>query len=470
MADLLSILAGASSSLAAQRGLAATASHNIDNAANPGYARQRAVIEALTPAEQVGGVYIGRGATLGAVTQARDRFLEAQVPQTLGSAGHSSAESDALQAFHALDPQTTGGLGDAISGFYSGLRALAQNPSDPGLRTASLGQAQVLAQTFNRTAQSVELARTGLDDRAQGLVQAINSETAAVAQLNGQIQAARGNGGSPNDLLDLRQGHLDKLAELTGATPVPTSDGGVDVVLAGGGALVSGTRAGMLTTQVDPANLGHLQVRLGQPDGSPPQPVPAGMGGTLGGTLSARDGALKQAGVDVDQLAFDLAGQVNAAHAAHFGLDGSTGNPLFTTAAGAAGTARAMAVAITGTAQLATSSLTSGTPPVGVPGDGGGAKALLDTERAKLSGNADVQTTLSTVISSFGGTAATSKAFSEQDAALKDQLMNMRQSYSGVSIDEEMIALQNAQRGYEAVTKVMKTVDEMMQTLMSLKS
>jgi flagellar hook-associated protein 1 len=465
MADLLSILSAASTSLAAQRALAATAGHNIANASNAGYARQRAELEALAPTEQVGGIWLGSGAGLGAVTQARDRFLEAQVPQTLSSAGYSAAESDALRAFHALDPQATGGLGDAIAGFYSGLRALAQNPSDPGLRTSFLGQSQVLAQTFNRSAASVDAARSGLDVGAQGLVDAVNAEAAAVAELNGQIQRARGAGGQPNDLLDLRQAHLDKLAELTGGTPVSTSGGAVDVVIAGGGALVSGMHAGALVTQADGSDGGHLQVRLRPPDGSSPQAVPANLGGTLGGTLAARDGALKRAGQDVDQLAFDLAGQLNAAHQAGFGLDGVGGRPLFTSAAGATGAAAALKVAIGSTAQLATSSSAAG-----LPGDGGAVQAMLATERAPLSGNADVQTSLSTIISSFGGSSATASAFAGQDAALKDQLVAMRQSYSGVSIDEEMIAMQNAQRGYEAITKVMKTVDEMLQTLMSLKT
>src|SRR5512140_1083979 len=130
MTDLLRILTTGASSLAAQTAAAATASHNLENSNTPGYARQRVTIEAALPADQVGGGYIGMGARTMAGTQARDRFFEAQLPSLFGQAASSSASSSALASVHALDPELPGGLGDALSGFYTALRQLSQNPSD----------------------------------------------------------------------------------------------------------------------------------------------------------------------------------------------------------------------------------------------------------------------------------------------------------------------------------------------------
>jgi flagellar hook-associated protein 1 FlgK len=463
MADLLSILSGAQTSLAAQRGLTATASNNIDNANNPDYSRQIATIEAVVPADQSGGVYIGRGATLSTVTQARDRFLEAQLPQAFGDAAQSTAQSDALQALHALDPGASGGLDTAVSAFYSSLTALAQNPSDSGLRTAALGSASAMAQAFNRTAQQIQAARSGLDAQAAGLATTVDSEAAAVAQLNAQIAQAGTAGGPPNDLLDLRQKHLDQLATLTGATPVQTSNGEVNVVLANGVTLVAGARAGSLSTAPDPTNGGHLQITLTLPDGSGPVALPGGaLSGSLGGTLAARDGALATAGSRVDQLAWDLAGALNAAHEAGYGLDGSTGHPLLDVGSAVTGAAGAMAVAISDPAQLATAATS------GAPGDATNANALVATQSTPVAGGADVQSALSGIVSQFGAATATAKAFADQDGALKDQLTSMRDSYSGVSIDDEMISIQAAQRGYEAIAKVIETADQMMQTVIAM--
>ncbi len=467
MGDLLAILSAAQSSLGAQRAITQTASHNIANANNPNYARQTANVEALVPPDQTGGSYVGRGSTLGSVTQARDRYLEAQLPAAFGNAARSTAESDALQAFHALDPGAGAGLDTAISGFYAALRALAQNPSDSGLRTAALGAARTMTQAFNRAGQQIEAARSGLDSQVTGLVATINGEARAIADLNVQIKQASASG-SPNDLLDLRQQHIDKLAELTGASVIQTADGDVNLFV-GPLALVSGPIAGSFVTQGDESDFGHLDVAFASADGSPPQLLAgSALGGTLGGTLAARDGALLDAAHGVDALAYSMATAINAANYDPVKKTGTVFTVLDPTAA-VSGTAAKLALSLTDPADL-------GKPFSGLAGDATQVQDLIATENTSVTarvGTTDrttvgVQATLSAIVSEFGASTATAKAFSDQDEALKGQLVDMRDSVSGVSIDDEMISIQTAQRGYEALSKVITAADEMLQTLMGI--
>jgi flagellar hook-associated protein 1 FlgK len=322
MSNLLSILNTGASSLAAHQQAVATAGHNLQNAATPGYARQRAELQATLPAEAQGGAFIGQGVTVRTVTQARDRFLEQQMPAALSAKARSSAEADSLTALGVLDPADPAGVPTALGNFYSAMRSLSQNPSDTGLRQAAVASSRQLSLAFGRSSKAIEAARTGIDASLASTIGEVNQEAANVADLNTQIKLARAGGAEPNDLLDSRQRSIDRLNELTGASPIPSGNGDVTLALPGGGALVSGNRAASLSLVGDASNGGHQALRLSPADGSPPvRLAPTNAGGRLGGLLDARDGALARAGTALDKVAFDLTTNVNQAHRAGYALD-----------------------------------------------------------------------------------------------------------------------------------------------------
>jgi len=467
MSDLLSIMSAASTSLAAQRAVTATAGHNIDNANTPGYARQRAELATVLPAEQVNGGFIGGGARLETVSQSRDRFLEAQIPAAIGSAAQSAEESSALASVSALNPSAPGGLSLSLSGFFTQLRALSQNAGDPGLRQAAVASAKSLALSFNQTRGALESARSGLDQTVSGYLPEVNTLAQTVADLNRQIRAARASGGQPNDLLDARQKAVDRLSELTGATQVPSSEG-VNVVLGGGVGLVTGDSAATLAVAPDLANAGHVAVSLTWKGAAPTTLSDSALGGTIGGALSARDGALATAVSRIDTLAYDFATAANTVHQNGFGLDGSGGRDLFTVSATSDGAARSITVSAEVLADPG--ALAAASASTGVPGDAQNLLAIIGTESQALSAGTDVGATLSSITAQFGAATQRASASSEQDAAVKKNLTDLRQSVSGVSTDEELISMQAAQRAYEAIAKVIQTSNEMMQTLLSIKT
>jgi len=464
MPDLFRVLTTGANSLAAQTAAAATAAHNLQNVNTPGYARQRVNIETTLPAELAGDAFVGRGALLGTVSQARDRFLEAQLPAAFGNAAGSSAAAGALASVEVLNPEARGGISDALAGFYAAFTQLSQNPSDPGLRQAAIGAARTLALSFHQTRASLEDARAGVDRRVAADVDEANGLAAQVASLNEQIRAARaGGGGEPNDLLDARQKAVDRLAELTGAVPVPTSEGDVSLFLAGGAALVTSTQAGRLTALPDPAQGGHMGIRLTS-GGITTALTP---GGELGGLLSASNGALRTAVDALDALAWDLAGAVNGVHEAGVDLDGNAGLPLFTlgTATDAATAAGQLAVngaVVSDPDRLATRGVTGGV--AGGPGDAKNVLALLATQSTL-----DPAARLSRITSEFGTAARSADAMADADAGLKQHLVTLRASASGVSTDEELIELQKAQKAYEAIARVITVTNQMFETLLQIK-
>jgi len=467
MSSLLSILGTAGSSLGAHRSASATASHNLENAATPGYARQRAELEATLPAEQQMNASIGRGVNLGTISQARDRFLEAQLPSSFAASAEASTASNTLASVSALDPELPGGLGESLGAFYSALDALSQNPSDLGLRQAVLGRGEALAQSFNRDSSALASARDGVDQRVTASSDQVNSMLSQVAELNGQIKLARAYGGEPNDLLDKRLALRDELARQVGAVPIETGDGDLNLSLTSGAALVRGSASAQFSTRPDPALDGHVSIQLTRTDGTGPDDVTPKVGGSLGGFITARDGALADAEQSIDQLAFDFSTALNALHQAGFAMDGSGGLALFD--AGAASPGAASRISINALIVADPSLLAAAGSAIAAPGDNTNLLLMIGTERSPLASGMTPTEALARAVSSFGATAQRLSSASMMNQSLENQLQGMRDSISGVSIDEELLNLSQAQRAFEATMKVITTADQMLETLLSLK-
>jgi flagellar hook-associated protein 1 FlgK len=466
--DLFATLATGSNSLAAHRAAAGTASHNLENVNTPGYARQRAELVATLPADDTGWGNLGRGVSLLNVTQTRDKFLEHQMPVAFGDQASSSAEADTLEAVSALDPDSANGLAATLGNFYASMRGLSQNPGDRGLRQTMVAAGQSLSLAFNQAYHSLETARTAVDAKLEDVVGEINRSAAAIADLNKQIRGSLAGNSLPNDLMDARQKHLDTLARLAGATAVESGNRTISVVLPGGAALVSEFVSAPVGVTPNADNAGHLDITISPSGGGAAKPLPGRvLGGTVGGLLSARDNGLLKAEQDLDKLAYEFSTAFNTVHQAGYGMDAGTGRNFFGELTGPTGAsalitvdaaiaANSNLVAVAGSATAAT-------------GDNVNLLALIKTENQELYNGSDVGEILSRAVADFGASAAQARAKYEQDSHALSSLEGLRESASGVSIDEELVSLTKSQRAYEAVMKVITTADSMLDTLMKIR-
>lgn len=464
MSGLLSILRQGAMSLQTQQAYSSTVAHNLSNANTPGFSRQSADIAAAGPADRFGNAYIGRGAVLQAISQSRDRFVEQQMSAALGSHSKSSTEASLLQGVSALNPDA--GLTEALTGFYGSLRALAQNAGNPSVREATLAATARLAVSFNQTANALESARAGADSRLEAQLPELNDALAQIARLNAEVAQARVSGGSPNDLLDARQRLVDRVSSLTGAVQIANDAGDANLTLPSGTSLVQGNLAASLSAKPDAAIGSHLSLWITTPAATSEVKLPSAPGGELGGIIGARDGAMAAAQSRLDQLAFDFGNAVNAVSQTGFALDGSTGHSLFTVSATSTGAASTLAIDPT---VAANASLLPAAGAAGAPGDGSIAQAMVNTESLALSGGKSAESELASLTSSYGATTSSIAATADADEAVLANLEALRQSVSGVSVDEELVNMQRSQRAYEAVTRVIKTADSMLETLLALR-
>ena len=87
--------------------------------------------------------------------------------------------------------------------------------------------------------------------------------------------------------------------------------------------------------------------------------------------------------------------------------------------------------------------------------------------------NGDVTTTIEgyyhSIAGSVGITASSIARVKDFNDEMVNKLVGIRDSISGVSLDEEMANLIQFQQIYAAASKLISTADEMMQTLLELK-
>jgi flagellar hook-associated protein 1 FlgK len=468
--DLISLLNNTANGLSAIQAKAATTSNNIANANTPGYAQQQANLAEATPSALGGNRgFIGGGVFLLNVTQTRDQFVESQLPTAFSQSSSSTAQSDALASVSTFNNGTDGNLSDAMSAFYSSLTALAQNPGDTSLRQSGVQSAAWLVSSFNRTSVAVEQARSGIDASVTSAVQTVNSTLEQVADLNRRISVIEASGGQPNDLLDQRHNLMDQAAQLIGATQVPDAYGNISLVLPGGTTLVSSSTAAALTVQGNATNKGHTDLVFTPADGSAPVVLEQSeLGGQIGGLVSARDGALGTASTDLDTLAFSFAKTINGQNQAGYDLNGNRGGNVFTIGATSANAAATITVDqnLAGNPSL----LAAAGGAASGPGDATNLAAMVATQSAPLSNGLDVQKGMAQIVSDFGTAAADSQNAASFNKSMLQNLQDTRSSVSGVSLDDEMVGLMQAQHAYEALAKVITTAGDMLETLIQLKS
>ena len=71
------------------------------------------------------------------------------------------------------------------------------------------------------------------------------------------------------------------------------------------------------------------------------------------------------------------------------------------------------------------------------------------------------------LINGFGTEVASVKRLTANQQVLTGQVDNSREQLSGVNLDEEMVSMLSSQRAYEAASRVMTTLDSVLDTLIN---
>ena len=466
MAGLFNALNAARTSLEVNQKSLEIVGNNISNINTEGYSRQSAELSPY-PAVNFGDFFIGQGVKIDNVRRDHDVFLQAQLEDKYVDYGYANGQTRSLLELERVFNITEDNLATDIDKYFDAWQELSASPSDLVLRDTVIQRGELLATTFNNTANELNTIVENINDTIISKVEDLNATITEIAELNDRIFNIEIRGQSANSARDQRDVLVKSLAESLGATTYLDNNGMVNVQLPGGLPLVQGNMPMTLQVDTSGANV-TLQLLAG---GVVRDLSTNTLGGEMEGMFYMRDEFIPALKDDLDRLAWEFTTQVNAQHVLGSGLDGNPAQNFFvdTTVVGPPvylDAARNMAVNITDATEVA-----AGMPPdPAAPGDNQNALIISNLgEEITIDGIDNFNSFYGKMTSRIGveSNQNTLMLDGAQDAV--DQLENLRDGFVGVSLEEEMISLIQYQRGFESSAKFLTTVDEMMNTLIEIK-
>jgi len=466
MPNLLSGINLALRALLSQQQTIEVIEHNVANANTPGYRRQEAVLATGAPYPAPGvrrALYpgqMGSGVMVDHIRQSKLLFFDGRLRRELADSRFWDLQSQALeQVERTLSETGEEGLTARLDAFWAGWQALNSNPTDITTRIDLKERGVALAQALNQRARSLITLR---DDQDKAIVQSvaeINNLATQVAQLNAQIAHIKAIGEQPNDLLDERDRVLDRLAETSGAR-ASIQDDGQALVSIGGHALVVGSKTFELAATPDPGN-NNLSAITWAADG---QSLNISKG-ELAGLLEVRDRTIPDQLAGLNAVAYELATRVNTLHQSGYGINNATNLNFF---APFTSTDYALEIQVGQDILADPANIATASAPDS-PGDGSLAATIsaVQNELLMSAGSATLNQYYTAKVGELALELKGAITKARDHGLIVQSLNNLKESVSGVSLDEEAANLVKAQKSFQAAARLMTVMDEMLDRIIN---
>ncbi len=426
-----------------------TIGHNIANVDTPGYSRQRVSMNSAWPQQSPHGP-LGSGVNVSDIRSVKDNFLGMQFRESQKALGNWTYKDKSLSQIESLfnEPQDNS-LNDMLNEFWNSWSELSTNSDSSSNRNSVLATADQLVHSFHQLSNSINELREATDRDLANLTEEVNRLSTEIGQLNHHIKAAELGDARANDLRDRRDYLTDQLAGIIDVNVI-NKDDGATVVAMGSMILVDGSS----TINIDAAaNVKNGQVTHNLVwEGTEVQL--SNRDGQLAGLIETRDKIIPDYLAQLDELARTVVEQVNAIHETGYGLDGSTGvaffDPNFTSASN---------IKIN---DEITRDISRISASQSIDGDNIISLAISDLRNADVTANGTmtINDFYTSMVGTLGVEAREATSFASNYDLLSHQIDNQRQSVQGVSLDEEMANMVQAQHAYSAAARVITVMDE----------
>ena len=298
-----------------------TVGHNIANQETEGFSRQQ--VHTGTAAPDPTGV--GGGAKAQPTSRVYDKFVQRKILQENPRSGMFKSRGEFLQKIEIIFSETEGnGLHQALNEFWNSWSQLSNQPESESARIQVRERSDVLARRFRGMHSQLDGLRNEINGRLVATINKVNELGQKVAELNRQIISYESGQRNANDMRDARNQAIEELSELVDVNSFENPNGRVTVIIGRDWTLVEGNNRYQLEGKMKGGELGMLRIDGVSINDNRRDLTRIFREGEMSEMLRMRDDTIVGYQHNLDEIAFNLAGQVNKIHATGTGINSAT--------------------------------------------------------------------------------------------------------------------------------------------------
>ena len=449
-------------SLIAQTKVLDTIAHNVANANTPGYSRQEVQLVSIGDIRRGrnsgGGLLIGAGVNAERVSRSRFALYDEIYRNEIMNLNSFTKTEDLMNQVELLfDEPSERGLGEVINRFFNSWQDVSNVPLDMAARQSLYSTGLEMTDRFHHIFNQLQLMQADIDNEVSALPDRLNEISSEIARLNATIRIAGIQGDAGNDLRDKRDLLVDELSEFVDAQTVEHKDGTMTVIIGNSVVVESNDHATLSAITRSSLKGDTKKTAIVTESGDEFFPT----SGKMGALLEFRDVLLPEISNDLNKLTQAIVANVNFEHKDGYGLDGLSErnffNPNFVNAF-----------------NITLSEDVKNVRNIAVSGDGtkgNNENALKISELSKtktIDRIFSISEFYNGLIASVGILGREAKSGRINQELLVGQIDSAREGIKGVSIDEELIKMIQTQHAYQAASRVVTVIDELLEVVIGL--
>ena len=344
-----------------------------------------------------------------------------------------------------------GGISDSLSDFFNAWESYSVKPNDVAVKQLLIEKAKILADKINITDERLGDVQSNADGQIESDLIDANGILKTLAEINGYI--AKAENGRPNSAVDLRDQRQAKLEELSkymdiSFENIADSNGQIrvkcgDVILVEGKDVSGdGELAYVNTTTEKKLTFGGADLPISK--------------GALVSQLEARNGAVQDSRNRIAALAKQLQDSLN-------GVYSPTGDNFFKDAVSTAvGKLLEIDADLSVSSLKSTSTTNTGANDVALKIANLANKPFATSPSGADSIDGTFGGFYNSTVSSLGQKLSTNNIQLEDQKLSEEMTRSNRDSFSGVSQDEEMTDMMKFQRSFQATSRFINVVDNLL--------